>query len=28
VYGIDRLSFDANLVYTNLLDTRKIWEAP
>jgi hypothetical protein len=28
VYGIDRLSFDANLVYTNLLDTRKIWKAP
>ena len=28
VYGVDRLNFDANLVYTNLLDTRKIWKAP
>jgi hypothetical protein len=25
VYGVDRLNFDANLVYTNLLDTTKIW---
>lgn len=25
VYGIDRLNFDANLVYTNLLDTDRIW---
>ena len=28
VYGLDRLGFDGNLVYANLLDTRKIWEAP
>ncbi|MBL4574408.1 MAG: hypothetical protein JKY86_15245, partial [Gammaproteobacteria bacterium] len=25
VYGVDRLNFEANLVYTNLLDTSKIW---
>ncbi len=25
VYGVDRLNFDANLVYTNLLDTAQIW---
>ncbi|MFK7862693.1 MAG: hypothetical protein AB8B95_00555 [Pseudohongiellaceae bacterium] len=25
VYGIDRLNFDANLVYTNLLNSRQIW---
>lgn len=25
VYGIDRLNFDANLVYTNLLDAEQIW---
>lgn len=28
VYGVDRLNFDANLVYTNLLDTGKIWQSP
>jgi len=28
VYGVDRLNFDANLVYTNLLDTAQIWGAP
>ncbi|MEX0963311.1 MAG: hypothetical protein WDZ52_04600 [Pseudohongiellaceae bacterium] len=28
VYGVDRLSFDANLVYSRLLDTAKIWESP
>lgn len=26
VYGVDRLNFDANLIYTNLLDTSQIWE--
>lgn len=25
VYGIDRLNFEANLVYTNLLDPKRIW---
>lgn len=25
VFGIDRLNFDANLVYTNSLDTEQIW---
>ena len=25
VFGMDRLNFDANLVYTNLLDASKIW---
>jgi hypothetical protein len=25
VFGIDRLNFDANLVYTSLLDSRRIW---
>jgi len=25
VYGVDRLNFDADLVYTNLLDTTQIW---
>lgn len=28
VFGVDRLNFDANLVYTNLLDTARIWGAP
>jgi hypothetical protein len=28
VYGVDRLNFDANLIYTNLLNTNKIWGAP
>lgn len=28
VYGVDRLNFDANLVYTHLLDTTRIWESP
>lgn len=28
VYGVDRLNFDANLVYTNLLDTAQIWGSP
>ena len=28
VYGVDRLNFDANLVYTNLLDTSQIWGSP
>lgn len=28
VYGVDRLNFDANLVYTNLLNTSEIWGAP
>tara|TARA_B110000858_G_scaffold197668_1_gene260195 strand:- start:18791 stop:20089 length:1299 start_codon:yes stop_codon:yes gene_type:complete len=28
VYGVDRLNFDADLVYTNLLDTSKIWGFP
>jgi len=25
VYGVDRMNFDANLVYTNQLDTAAIW---
>lgn len=25
VFGVDRLNFEANLVYTNLLDTAQIW---
>ncbi len=28
VYGVDRLNFDADLVYTNLLDTSQIWGSP
>ncbi|MDA1292119.1 MAG: hypothetical protein O3C37_14895, partial [Proteobacteria bacterium] len=28
VYGVDRLNFDANLIYTNLLDTTQIWGTP
>ena len=28
VYGVDRLNFDADLVYTNLLDTTQIWGSP
>lgn len=28
VYGVDRLNFEANLVYTNLLDTARIWGSP
>jgi hypothetical protein len=28
VYGVDRLNFEANLVYTNLLDTTQIWRSP
>ena len=28
VFGVDRLNFDANLVYAELLDTNKIWTAP
>ncbi len=28
VYGIDRLNFEASLIYTNLLDTQQIWGAP
>lgn len=28
VYGVDRLNFDANLVYADLLDISKIWGAP
>jgi len=28
VYGVDRLNFDASLVYTNLLDTTQIWGTP
>lgn len=28
VYGVDRLNFEANLVYTNLLDTAQIWGSP
>jgi hypothetical protein len=28
VFGIDRMNFDANLVYTNHLDTTQIWGAP
>ena len=25
VFGVDRLNFDANLVYTNMLDSSQIW---
>jgi hypothetical protein len=28
VYGIDRLNFDANLIYANQLNINKIWENP
>lgn len=28
VFGVDRMNFDANLVYTNHLDTSQIWGAP
>lgn len=28
VHGIDRLNFDANLVYADLLDAQKIWGTP
>lgn len=28
VFGVDRMNFDANLVYTNHLDTTQIWSAP
>jgi len=28
VFGVDRLNFDANLVYSNLLDAKQIWAAP
>lgn len=28
VFGIDRMNFDANLVYAELLDVNKIWAAP
>jgi len=28
VYGVDRLNFTANLVYTNLLDITQIWRSP
>lgn len=28
VFGIDRMNFDANLVYVDLLNTRRIWGAP
>ena len=28
VYGIDRLNFDANLIYANQLDLSRIWENP
>lgn len=28
VFGIDRMNFDANLVYADLLNTSRIWEAP
>ena len=28
VYGVDRLNFEANLVYTNLLDATQIWRSP
>jgi len=28
VYGVDRLNFEADLVYTNLLDTTQIWGSP
>jgi len=28
VYGVDRLNFDANLVYANVLDYNQIWATP
>lgn len=28
VYGVDRLNFDASLIYSRQLDTRRIWRAP
>jgi hypothetical protein len=28
VYGVDRLNFDANLVYANVLDDNQIWATP
>ncbi|MDA1372055.1 MAG: hypothetical protein O2971_14995 [Proteobacteria bacterium] len=28
VFGLDRLNFNANLVYTNQLDTKQIWGVP
>jgi hypothetical protein len=28
VYGVDRLNFEGNLVYANLLDTKRIWGTP
>jgi hypothetical protein len=28
VYGVDRLNFEANLVYTHLLDASQIWRSP
>ena len=28
VFGVDRLNFDANLVYSNLLDAKQIWATP
>lgn len=28
VFGVDRLNFDANLVYSNLLDAKQIWASP
>jgi len=28
VFGMDRMNFDANLVYAELLDTNQIWTAP
>ena len=28
VYGVDRLNFEANLVYTRLLDASQIWRSP
>ena len=28
VFGVDRMNFDANLVYARLLDIDQIWSAP
>ena len=28
VFGVDRLNFDANLVYSNLPDEKQIWASP
>ena len=28
VYGVDRLNFEASLVYTHLLDASQIWRSP